>query len=254
MSSYQDTILSISGAVVFQQGCTYWLKTIIKNQYVKGTDIKNTVSNLLKNKDRFRLYRGFVPTTMETLISRNTDILFHKFYSKNLNSSKEEIAVCSGLSSSFIKFVFLPFDTVSNIYQVHGKEASEIIQKQHKKENYFFYRGALPQISIGTIGSSAWLYTYSILNDMKFSCNKNINNAIIGIGSSVVSDLVVNPIRIIKTYKQSNCDYISYNDIIKRIVKEDKNLLKSVFRGFGLRTSLNAFNSGLFLVIWKNLE
>ena len=141
MSSYQDTLLSISGAVVFQQGCTYWLKTIIKNQYVRGTDIKNTVSNLLKSKDIFRLYRGFIPTTMETLISRNTDILFHKFYSKNLNSSKEEIAVCSGLSSSFIKFVFLPFDTVSNIYQVHGKEAGKIIQKQCKKENYFFYRG-----------------------------------------------------------------------------------------------------------------
>ena len=86
---------------------------------------------------------------------------------------------------------------------------------------------------------------------MKFSCNKNINNAIIGVSSSIVSDLVVNRIRIIKTYKQSNCDYISYNDIIKRIVKEDKNILKSVFRGFGLRTSLDAFNSGF---VSSNLE
>ena len=65
---------------------------------------------------------------------------------------------------------------------------------------------------------------------MKFCCNKNINNAIIGVSSSIVSDLVVNQSRIIKTYKQSNCDYISYNNIYKKnSKKEDKNILKSVF-------------------------
>ena len=40
LSSYQDTLLSISGAVVFRQKFTYCFKTIIKNQYVKEQILK----------------------------------------------------------------------------------------------------------------------------------------------------------------------------------------------------------------------
>ena len=41
MSSYQDTLLSISGAVVFQQGCTYWAQDYYQKSIRKRKDIKN---------------------------------------------------------------------------------------------------------------------------------------------------------------------------------------------------------------------
>ena len=191
---------------------------------------------------------------METIISRNTDIFFHKYYSNNLNSNKEQIALCSGLSSSVMKIISMPFDTVSNIYQIHGKSATNIIKNQYKNETHFFYRGTIAHMTITTIGSTAWLYTYSILQDLDLIFSKNINNAIIGAGASIVSDITVNPIRIIKTYKQSNSKYISYKDILKYIIEKDRDLFKTYFRGFGLRMTLNAFNSSLFVVLWKNIE
>ena len=51
--------------------------------------------------------------------------------------------------------------------------------------------------------------------------------------SSVISDIVVNPFRILKTYKQSNSEYITYSQIIKRIIAEEPNYIKAYFRGYG---------------------
>jgi len=126
----------------------------------------------------------------------------------------------------------MPLYTISNLYQVHGKGVKEIIKKQYKNENYFFYRGTTAYMTLTAVSSSAWLYTYSILNEKKLHKNKNINNALIGVSASIMSDIVVNPIRIFKTYKQSNSDYISYKEIIKKITLSDKNFIKSYFRDY----------------------
>ena len=37
--SYKDSFISISDAVCIQQASTYWLKTIIKTQYVNRSNI-----------------------------------------------------------------------------------------------------------------------------------------------------------------------------------------------------------------------
>ena len=251
--SYLDTSSSISQAIILQQTSTYWVKTIIKNQYVNGTSIFESFKNLYSSKQKFRFYSGYIPNMIKALTGRNSDILFHKYYSDRI-FNQEKAAIYSGLSSSIIKIMTMPFDTVSNLYQIHGNKARDVIIKQHNNENFFYFRGTIAYMAITSLGSSSWLYTYSKLNDMNLPYNKNVNNAIIGCTSSLVSDLVVNPIRILKTYKQSHKNYISYSDILSRILKNDNNLLKSYFRGFFLRTSLNSINSGIFVVLWKQLE
>tara|TARA_B110001469_G_scaffold125273_1_gene140387 strand:+ start:5622 stop:6386 length:765 start_codon:yes stop_codon:yes gene_type:complete len=254
MSSYKETCISLSYATLIQQSSTYGLKTVIKNQYVHGTPIYKTFKNLYNNNDPLRFYRGVIPTITKAIIGRNSDILFHKFYSEKFNFNKEQNALISGLTSSIVKVSFIPLDTISNLYQVQGKKAKDIIKKQYKNENYFFYRGTMAYMILSGVGSSAWLYTYSYLNNIELHKNKNINNALIGVSASIMSDIVVNPIRILKTYKQSSSDYISYKEIIKKITLSDKNFIKSYFRGYGLRMGLNAFNSGMFMVLWKQFE
>ena len=252
--SFTDTFMSITGATIFQQSSTYWVKTLVKNQYVYGEPIISTFKTLFRSTEPFRFYSGMLPTITKAIIGRNADILCYKFYLEKLDSNKEHIALISGLSASVIKVGFMPLDTISNLYQIHGKNAEQIIKKQYGKENYFFYRGTTAYIALTSIGSSVWLYTYSKLNETQLHTNKNINNALIGISASIMSDSVINPIRILKTYKQSHNDYITYSNIIKNIVKKDGGWLKSYFRGYGVRMCLNAFNSGLFMVLWKNFE
>lgn len=244
---------SISEAVLLQQTSTYWIKTIVKNQYVYGNGIFNSYKNLLNSKEYFRFYSGYIPNMIKVLIGRNSDLLFHKYYS-NQNFNKEKTAILSGISSSIFKIITMPFDTVSNLYQIHGNKAKDIIIKQHRNERFFYFRGTIAYMSITSLGSSSWLYTYSKLNDISLPYNNIVNNAIIGCSASLVSDLVVNPIRILKTYKQSNEKYISYKDIFFKVIKNDNNLFKSYFRGFFLRTGLNSVNSGIFVVLWKHIE
>ena len=64
-----------------------------------------------------------------------------------------------------------------------------------------------------------------------------------------MSDIVVNPFRILKTYKQSNSNYITYSQIVKKIINEEPNYIRVYFRGYWLRMGLNAFNSGRILII-----
>jgi len=252
--SYKDSFISISGAVCIQQASTYWLKTIIKTQYVNGTNIYDTFNNLYYQKEKFRFFRGISPNILKVLVGRNSDILIYKYFDENTKLCKEKKALFSGITSSFFKVGTMPLDTVSNIYQVKGQQAKEIIMKQYKKETNFFFRGPLAYLGISSIGSSAWLYSYEKLKDKKFTNSKDLNNAITGVSSSLISDVVVNPFRIVKTYKQSNENYISYRQIMSNILKNDNNIFKSYFRGYFLRTSMNAFNSGLFVVLWKQFE
>ena len=252
--SYKDSFISISGAVCIQQASTYWLKTIIKNQYVNGNNMYDTFNNLFNQKEKFRFYRGISPNILKALVGRNSDILIYKYCDKNTELCKEKKALLSGLTSSFIKISTMPLDTVSNIYQVKGQRAKEIIMNQYKKEKNFFFRGTIAYLGISSIGSSAWLYSYEKFKDKKFTKSKELNNAITGVSCSLISDMVVNPFRIIKTYKQSYENYISYRKIVENILKNDNNIFKSYFRGYLLRTSLNAFNSGLFVVLWKHFE
>ena len=254
MTSYKDTSISLTLATIIQQSCTYWLKTVIKNQYVYGTSIPTTFNSLFNSTDYLRFNRGISPSILKVIIGRNSDILLHKFYTEQLSYNRETTALISGLSSSVVKLGIIPLDTISNLYQVHGCKATDIITKQYTQEKHFFYRGTLAYMTLSGIGSSVWLYTYSRLNDAPLSYSKNVNNAVIGVSSSIVSDLVVNPIRILKTYKQSNQNYISYQSIIKNIMKLDDSIVKSYFRGYGLRGCLNAFNSGVFMVLWKQME
>ena len=82
-----------------------------------------------------------------------------------------------------------------------------------------------------------------------------LRNAGIGIASSVVSDTVVNVMRVIKTTKQSlgSKQTTSYGDTVKIILAADG--WQGLF-GRGLRTRIfaNALQSIVFTVVWRGLK
>jgi hypothetical protein len=84
---------------------------------------------------------------------------------------------------------------------------------------------------------------------------KLLRNAGIGIAASVVSDTVVNAIRVIKTTKQSlgSQRTASYGDTVKIILAADGWV--GLF-GRGLRTRIfaNALQSIVFTVVWRGLK
>jgi Mitochondrial carrier protein len=81
-----------------------------------------------------------------------------------------------------------------------------------------------------------------------------LRNAGIGLTASVVSDTVVNAIRVVKTTKQSlgSKHAVTYGETIRMILAADG--WKGLF-GRGLRTRIlaNALQSIVFTIIWRGL-
>ena len=117
--------------------------------------------------------------------------------------------------------VLIPIDTIPNIYQVKGLESKTLIKNKIKNYGVLrtFYSGGTVYLSNMFIGSYIWFNFYMIFNNNlpKFKYD-DIRNAGIGFTSTLISDLTLNPLRIIKTYKQSSPNYITYVDSFKEIV------------------------------------
>lgn len=235
-----ETFIACTSACALQSSCFFWIKPIMKNQHVYGGSIKDTFQALKKNPDFFRFYRGFTPALLKSSIGRTSDITIYKYMDEKFKTSKEIAAITGGILSSSIKVTIMPLDTISNTLQVHGKNGIK-----HLKGN--LYRGTLAYASIHSVNSSLWLLNYSYFKEHKPFKNNNFNHIYTGFTCSLISDLVINPLRVIKTNKQVFSDNTPYMELIK-------NLKGLFYRGFAMRLILNALNGSMFVLFWQNME
>ena len=77
-----------------------------------------------------------------------------------------------------------------------------------------------------------------------------LRNAGIGFSASIVADITSNSIRVLKTYKQSSTELVSYPQAAKQIINKDG---ISGLMGRGLKTRIisNGCQGMLFNVLWK---
>lgn len=82
-----------------------------------------------------------------------------------------------------------------------------------------------------------------------------VRNGLVGFAASIVSDTIVNPLRVIKTTKQSmgsKHEGITYAETVRMIFSADG--WKGFFiRGLRTRMMANAIQSALFTIIWRKL-
>lgn len=251
-------ILSIAKASFIQINILYPIKTAIKSQYIYNKSISNTFKDLLFNKDKLRIYRGIIPNISKSTIGRVSDLSLYSIIDKNLeNNSIITNSFTSSSISTLLKTIIMPLDVYGNIYQVHGKDGKQIIKNNlnsNKLNNIkFLYRGTLAYGLLSYLSTSLWLSSYNILDTKieKYNNEKqNIcRNALIGFSANILSDILVNPIRIIKTYKQSHKNNITYFKIIKNI--KNNPLINYGTRGLLLRIFMNSLNNSIFIVLWK---
>ena len=78
-------------------------------------------------------------------------------------------------------------------------------------------------------------------------------NAGIGFVSSVISDTCSNSLRVVKTYRQTSAETISYVETVKRVVEQDG--MAGLFgRGLKTRILANGMQGLMFSVMWKHFE
>jgi hypothetical protein len=240
-----ETFVSCLTATTIQGGALFWIKPLIKSQYVYGGTLKDSFRFLKNDGGLLRFYRGFLPAILKSGIGRTSDITIYTEISKKYNNNNYFSSLLSGSLSAVVKIAILPLDTLSNVYQVHGADG-------YKHINGNLYRGALAYGAIQCISSSSWLLSYSKIKDLDLFENKNMNYLFTGFTCSLITDTIVNPIRVIKTNKQAFSTERSYLDIITNMIKDKEG--SGFYRGYKTRLAYNAINGSLFVLLWQNLE
>jgi hypothetical protein len=103
----------------------------------------------------------------------------------------------------------------------------------------------------------SWFFTYNLLSEKipkQDSQMKELGRrALIGFCSSAISDTCSNSIRVVKVYKQSHPDQLSYPQVVQRVLAESgvKGLF---FRGLETKILANGLQGILFSILWKHFE
>ena len=254
--SIYDNIIAGGIAGVSNVYLTYPLRTVVKIQYVEGLTIIDSVKKLYNQNKLIRFYSGVNPTLFRVGFGRCLEAGSYSYFNnENLNTKFNNVIEVSTITT-IGKLLMTPLDTISNSYQVNGKKLGKkyLINKYNNQGIKSLYYGLVPNLLISFIGHYIWFSSFSYLdyNIKDEIINNNIKNGLIGFSSSIVSDIVINPIRIIKTIKQSEKKNTSYLEIIENTFSDKIN--KNIFRGMYLRTFINAFNSSIYVILWKKIE
>ena len=250
-----------ANAMAIQVITLMWLRTAVNYQYRYGVSTTQAFRTLYTQGGITRFYRGLSPALLQAPLSRFGDTAANEavtvFFANN-KDTKIPISVQTGLASltaGLWRMVLTPLDMTKTTLQVEGKNGINIIKnKVHKNGFKVMYHGSFASAGATTIGHYPWFVTHNYLDNYipKYDDTKKkfARNALIGFCASFVSDTTSNSVRVLKTYKQTHPEGISYVNCAKNIVKDDGIL--SLF-GRGLKTKIltNGIQGMMFNVLWK---
>lgn len=242
-----------------------WMRTTINYQYRNGTGTTAAFKALYKDGGIPRFYRGLIPALIQGPLSRFGDTAANTgalVLMDNLDETKDlptwiKTGTAS-ISAALFRIFLMPVDTFKTTMQVQGKEGiPNLLAKARAKGPSVFYHGSLAAASATAVGHYPWFMVFNTLQEkipqQTDTLSKLGRNAFIGFVATCTSDTLSNSIRVIKVYKQSNTEAISYPEAAKRVIAEDGML--GLF-GRGLKTKLiaNGFQGIMFSVLWKQID
>lgn len=255
-----------AAAMGIQVTTLLWLRTTMNYQYRHGMTTRQALSTLYKEGGVRRFYRGFAPALVQAPMSRFGDTAANAGVIALLDTASETtanlpvVAKTSAASAAAAGFrIFLmPVDAVKTSLQVNGASGLRLLVTKARTGGVpVFYHGALGAAAATYVGHFPWFSVYNSLNatlplydDLPRKVGRN---ALIGFSASVVSDCCSNSLRVIKTYRQTHAEVVSYPAAVREVVAQD-GVVGLFGRGLQTRIIANGFQGLLFTVLWKLLE
>jgi hypothetical protein len=120
-----------------------------------------------------------------------------------------------------------------------------------------FFQGALASAAATFVGHYPWFFVYNYLNAKLPKYDEPLKklgrSAVIGFCASAISDTFSNSIRVLKVYKQSNTEKVSYPVALKRVIAED-GIMGLLGRGLKTKIIANGLQGLMFSVLWKYID
>jgi len=243
--------------------CLMWMRTTVNYQYKTGVSFPTALKTLYADGGIPRFYRGVLPAIFQGPLSRFGDTAANTGVLTLLDSleATQDMGVgvktvaASAAAASFRIFL-MPIDTVKTTMQVTGK-FSNVVSKVKKSGPTVLYHGALASASATFVGHYPWFFTYNYLTakipEQDTQLKELGRRAILGFCSSAISDTCSNSIRVIKVYKQSSAESISYPQVVKNVISES-GMSGLFFRGLETKILSNGMQGILFSILWKQFE
>ncbi len=111
--------------------------------------------------------------------------------------------------------VLTPVDTLKTTMQTQGKEGLPLLKKRVQSLGVgTLWYGSVASAAATFVGHYPWFTTYNYLQawipQQDQMAKKLARNAAIGFVASIVSDTLSNSLRVLKTYRQTHPERISY--------------------------------------------
>lgn len=257
--------LSGAAAMVVQVLTLLWLRTTMNFQYKHGGSFCAALSYLYKEGGVGRLYAGLLPALIQGPLSRFGDTAANDGVQAALASMEATkgwhatyvTLVCSLVAGAF-RVLLMPIEVIKTSMQVQGAGAlGNLRNRISRRGACVLWEGLLATYCAHFSGHFPWFATRNALMAILPSAQtpqlEMLRAGVIGLTSSLVADLVSNPLRVIKTCKQTSEDSLTYAAAV-RLVCAQAGVHGLLFRGIGTKMCCNALQSIMFSILWSRFH
>jgi hypothetical protein len=218
-----------ASAMAIQVSSLMWMRTTMNYQFKYGGGFIPTLKILYKDGGIVRFYRGIIPALVIGPMSRFGDTAANMYATTLFNNqpSLKNLPIflqtsLGSLMAGAWRISTLPVDAWKTSKQVYGTEGLQILLSKHKVHGISaFYQGGVASALATVVGHYPWFLTNNYLEHYlpRYSYSTDFGMAIlrsagIGLCCTVVSDCLSNSIRVVKTFKQTAQERLTYQQTI----------------------------------------
>lgn len=240
-----------------------WVRTVADYQYRNGGTYLKTFRHLYAQGGIPRFYRGLPFALLQGPLCRFGDTAANTC-AVTLFESRPELSswnvgiktvAGSGMAALF-RVCLMPVDTCKVTMQVNGS-IRPLIGKLRAGGPSVLFHGSTAALTSSFVGHFPWYVTFNFLSERIPPAETTLGElgrrAFIGFSASVFSDTCANSLYVVKVYKQSHSETLSYAEIVRRVTSES-GVMGLLFRGLETKILANALQGLTFSVLWKYFE
>lgn len=234
-----------------------WLHTVTCYQHKHGGTLVQVARMLYAEGGIQRFYRGLLPTLLHTPLCRfggiaATDGAFEALSHLKLPAAMTAMVASAGAAAS--RAVLMPLSALSTVQQVGGLEGKKQLLENMRKRPSSLWSGTSSTITATWLGHWVWCTAdkqlRTIIPNFNVAYGKHFRNVLIGFLSSLFSDALTNPFRVLSTMRQTAYEPLSYV-ACARLLFEKGGVAAFVGRGLMSRILMNGMQGALLTLGWK---
>lgn len=248
-------------AMVVQVVALMWMRTTMNYQHKYGTTTTEALQKLYAEGGVARFYQGMSAALLQAPLSRFGDTAANAGMIALLAGvawmSPATKTFFASTAAALFRIAIMPIDAIKTSQQTDGAKGLALLLEKVSAEGIStLYAGALAASFATFLGHYPWFITYNFLQEKipKMSgLQGKLRSAGIGFCSSLTSDIVSNPIRVVKTALQASSVSTTYAAVIGSIV-EREGVFGLWSRGLTTKLVSNGLQAMLFTVCWRYFE